>query len=106
VAAARAGKFELAHDGTVLLDEIADMEPATQTKIPRASESGTAERLGSSRSMPAETRLVSATNKDILALVREKPLPRGPVLSAGRRDAVYSTLARAYRRHSFVGWLF
>ena len=68
---ARAGKFELAHNGTLFLDEIADMEPATQTKILRASESGTVERLGGSRSMPADARLVSATNKDILALVRE-----------------------------------
>jgi len=68
---ARAGKFELAHRGTLFLDEIADMEPATQNKILRASESGTVERLGGSRSMPADTRLLSATNKDILALVRE-----------------------------------
>ncbi len=68
---ARAGKFELAHQGTLFLDEIADMEPATQTKILRASESGTMERLGGSRPVPADARLVSATNKDILALVRE-----------------------------------
>jgi DNA-binding NtrC family response regulator len=68
---ARAGKFELAHNGTLFLDEIADMDPATQTKILRASESGTVERVGGSRSMPADARLVSATNKDILALVRE-----------------------------------
>jgi Nif-specific regulatory protein len=69
--AARAGKFELVHNGTVLLDEIADMEPATQTKILRVPESGTVERLGGSRSMPADARLVSAANKDILALVSE-----------------------------------
>jgi DNA-binding NtrC family response regulator len=68
---ARAGKFELAHQGTLFLDEIADMDPATQTKILRASESRTVERLGGSRPMPADVRLVSATNKDILALVRD-----------------------------------
>jgi DNA-binding NtrC family response regulator len=69
---ARPGKFELAHQGTLFLDEIADMDPATQTKILRASESGTVERLGGSRAVPADVRIVSATNKDIAALVREK----------------------------------
>jgi two-component system, NtrC family, nitrogen regulation response regulator NtrX len=69
--AARPGKFEIAHQGTLFLDEIADMDPATQTKILRASESGSAERLGSSRSVPADARLVSATNKDVAVLVRE-----------------------------------
>jgi DNA-binding NtrC family response regulator len=68
---ARPGKFEVAHQGTLFLDEIADMDPATQTKILRASESGAVERLGGTRSMPADARLVSATNKNILTLVRE-----------------------------------
>jgi two-component system, NtrC family, nitrogen regulation response regulator NtrX len=70
--AARPGKFELAHQGTLFLDEIADMDPSTQTKILRASESGTVERLGGNRPVPADVRLVSATNKDVAALVREK----------------------------------
>jgi DNA-binding NtrC family response regulator len=69
--AARAGKFELAHQGTLFLDEIADMDPATQTKILRASESGTVERLGGSHPVPADVRLVSATNRDLSTLVRE-----------------------------------
>ena len=68
---ARAGKFELAHQGTLFLDEIADMEPATQAKILRASESGAVERLGSGRFMPADVRIVSATNKNLMELVRE-----------------------------------
>jgi len=69
--AARAGKFELAHQGTLFLDEIADMDPATQTKILRASESGTVERLGGNHPVPADVRLVSATNRDLSTLVRE-----------------------------------
>jgi len=69
--AARPGKFELAHQGTLFLDEIADMDPSTQTKILRASESGTVERLGGDRPVPANVRLVSATNKDLADLVRE-----------------------------------
>ena len=69
--AMRPGKFEMAHQGTLFLDEIADMEPSTQTKILRASESSTVERLGGSRPVPADVRIVSATNKDIAGLVRE-----------------------------------
>jgi DNA-binding NtrC family response regulator len=66
----RAGKFELAHRGTLFLDEIGDMEPATQAKILRAAESGTVERLGGSRAIPVEVRLISATNKELQAKVR------------------------------------
>src|SRR5207253_2324199 len=69
--AARPGKFELAHQGTLFLDEIADMDPSTQTKILRVSESGTVERLGGSHLVPADVRLVSATNRDLATLVRE-----------------------------------
>jgi DNA-binding NtrC family response regulator len=68
---ARAGKFEVAHQGTLFLDEIADMDLGTQTKILRVSESAAVERVGGSRPMPADARLVSATNKDIVALMRE-----------------------------------
>jgi DNA-binding NtrC family response regulator len=68
--ATRAGKFESAHGGTLFLDEIGDMDPAMQAKILRASESGVIERLGGSRAIPIDVRLISATNKDALAEVR------------------------------------
>jgi len=63
--AARAGKFEAAHQGTLFLDEIGDMGPATQAKILRAVESGVIERLGGSRPIPVNVRLISATNMDL-----------------------------------------
>jgi DNA-binding NtrC family response regulator len=69
-AAPRAGKFELAHEGTLFLDEIGDMAPATQSKILRAVEAGFVERLGGSRPIPIDVRLISATNKDLPAEVR------------------------------------
>ena len=69
-AAARAGKFELAHEGTLFLDEIGDMPPATQAKILRAAESGYVERLGASRAVPVDVRLVSATNQDLPQSIR------------------------------------
>jgi transcriptional regulator with GAF, ATPase, and Fis domain len=70
-AAARAGKFELAHEGTLFLDEIGDMPPATQAKILRAAESGQVERLGASRAVPVDVRLVSATNQDLQQSIRD-----------------------------------
>lgn len=69
--ASRAGRFEQAHRGTLFLDEIGDMEPATQAKILRAVESGAIERLGGSRPIPIDVRLISATNKEPLELVRQ-----------------------------------
>jgi two-component system response regulator AtoC/two-component system nitrogen regulation response regulator NtrX len=63
--AARPGKFEAASGGTLFLDEIADMAPATQAKILRAVESGAVERLGGSRPIPADVRLISASHADL-----------------------------------------
>jgi len=67
----RAGKFELAQGGTLFLDEIGDMAPATQAKILRAAESGAVERLGDSKSMRVDVRLISATNQDLQGAIRE-----------------------------------
>src|SRR5439155_1749435 len=69
--ATRAGKFEQASGGTLFLDEIAEMTQATQAKILRAVESGSIERLGASRTTPVDVRLISATNQDLEALVRD-----------------------------------
>jgi DNA-binding NtrC family response regulator len=69
--AARAGKFEMAHGGTLFLDEIGDMDPATQAKILRAVESGAVERLGGSRPIAVDTRMISATNQELQAAIRE-----------------------------------
>lgn len=56
------GKFELAHRGTLFIDEIADMSPAAQAKILRAVEYGEFERLGSETLQVADVRLMSATH--------------------------------------------
>jgi DNA-binding NtrC family response regulator len=67
----RVGKFELAQGGTLFLDEIGDMAPATQAKILRAAESGSVERLGDSKALRVDVRLVSATNQDLESGIRE-----------------------------------
>jgi len=62
----RIGKFELAHKGTALLDEIGDMSLNTQVKILRALESGEIERVGGHEKIPVDLRIVASTNKSLL----------------------------------------
>jgi len=65
----REGRFELAHGGTLFLDEIANIPPALQAKLLRVLESGEFERVGSSRTLRADVRVLSATNADLPAEV-------------------------------------
>ncbi len=67
--ARRKGKFELAHGGTLFLDEIADMSMNAQAKVLRAIQELKFERIGSEKSITVDTRLITATNKDIAAEV-------------------------------------
>lgn len=59
------GRFELAHKGTLFLDEIGDMSLKTQAKILRILEEQSFERLGGSKSIKVDVRLIAATNKDL-----------------------------------------
>ena len=68
---AKPGKFELASNGTIFLDEIADMSLAMQAKMLRVLQERTFERLGGTRSLTADVRLISATNKKLEELVRK-----------------------------------
>ena len=61
------GKFELAHGGTLLLDEVGDMSLATQAKLLRVLETRKVERLGGTGSIEVDVRILSATNKDLAA---------------------------------------
>jgi two-component system response regulator HydG len=66
------GRFELADGGTLFLDEVADLSPVTQPKILRVLQEGEFERLGGTRSMRVDVRLVAASNQDLAQMVREK----------------------------------
>jgi DNA-binding NtrC family response regulator len=70
----RLGKFELADTGTLFLDEIGDMSLDVQAKLLRVLERSCFERLGGSRSVSVDIRIISATNKPVVQLVREGKL--------------------------------
>jgi DNA-binding NtrC family response regulator len=70
-AAARAGCFELASGGTLLLDEIAEMPMSLQPKLLRVLEEGRARRLGASRETVFDVRVLAATNRDPIEAVRD-----------------------------------
>jgi DNA-binding NtrC family response regulator len=66
---ARKGKFELAHGGTLFLDEVGDMRIDVQAKLLRALQEGEIERVGGSRTIKVDVRVVAATNKDLEAAI-------------------------------------
>ncbi len=61
----RIGKFEQCNHGTIFLDEIGDMTPATQTKILRVLQSGAFERVGGNQPVQVDVRIIAATNKPL-----------------------------------------
>lgn len=70
--ARKLGKFELADQGTIFLDEIGDMDLSIQAKLLRAIEEGEIERVGSVRTIKLDVRIVAASNKDLRTAVEEK----------------------------------
>ena len=67
----RRGRFELAHGGTLFLDEVGDLGGEAQAKLLRAVETGIVERVGGSKPLEADVRVIAATNKDLRERVEE-----------------------------------
>ncbi|HDH97428.1 MAG TPA: sigma-54-dependent Fis family transcriptional regulator [Proteobacteria bacterium] len=65
------GRFELAHKGTIFLDEIGDLSPNLQLKLLRVLQERSFERVGGTRTITVDVRVIAATNKDLWALVQE-----------------------------------
>lgn len=66
------GRFEIAHDGTIFLDEIAELGPGLQAKLLKVLQDKTFERLGSLNSLRTNARIVAATNRNLKELAAEK----------------------------------
>jgi DNA-binding NtrC family response regulator len=111
---ARQGKFELAHGGTLFLDEVATLSPAVQAKLLRVLEGRSFERVGGTKTISVDIRLIAATNDDLAVLSRRGTFREDlyyrlntvlltlPPLRERREDIpllVGAFAARAARRH-------
>ncbi|UCE24871.1 MAG: sigma-54-dependent Fis family transcriptional regulator [Candidatus Zixiibacteriota bacterium] len=70
--ARKMGKFEIAHSGTIFLDEIGDMDIALQAKLLRVLQQKNFERLGGTKTVDVDVRVIAATNMDLNELIRAK----------------------------------
>jgi DNA-binding NtrC family response regulator len=68
----RLGRFELAQEGTIFLDEIADMSPSLQVKLLRVIQERQFERIGGIKTIEADVRIIAATNQDLEQAVMDK----------------------------------
>ena len=68
----RVGKFEVADGGTLFLDEIGELTPEAQVKLLRVIEEGTFSRVGSSKPIAIDVRVMAATNRDLSTMVKER----------------------------------
>lgn len=76
----RSGKFEMAGDGTIFLDEMGDITPLLQAKLLRVLEEGSFYRVGGERPVPMKARIVCATNRDVFKMAQA---------GSFRRDLLY-----------------
>jgi transcriptional regulator with GAF, ATPase, and Fis domain len=68
---AKKGKFELARNGTIFLDEISELPLSTQAKILRFLQEKEFERVGGEKTIKSDTRIIAATNKNLIKMVRD-----------------------------------
>ena len=69
--ARREGRFQAAHGGTLLLDEVGDMSTAAQVKLLRVLEDHTVEPLGTNAAVPVDVRVIAATHRDLRQMTRD-----------------------------------
>jgi transcriptional regulator with PAS, ATPase and Fis domain len=94
------GRFEMAQRGTLFLDEVGDIPLDLQPKLLRALQKKSFERLGGTKTIPIDVRLVAATNRDMTKIMGDQTLPQRPVLPVEGVPHCYAAVARSVRRHS------
>ena len=96
---ARPGRFEEANGGTLFLDELATLSSPAQDRLLRAIEYGEVTRIGASRPIQVDVRIVAATNEHLPRLVERGPLPRRPARPAELRGRHPAAAAPPRERH-------
>ena len=100
------GKFELADKGTLFLDEIGDVPGAIQVKLLRVLQDREFERLGGTKTLKVDVRLVAATNRDLRAALEEGTFREDLYYRLERRRHRHSAAARSQGRYSRAGEFF
>jgi DNA-binding NtrC family response regulator len=100
----RIGRFEQADGGTLFLDEIGDMSANTQAKILRVLQEHEFERLGGTRTIRVDVRLIAATNRDLPSMVEAGTSAR-TCITVSTSSRSKCTTARAQGRHRRAGGL-
>ena len=98
----RIGRFESADGGTLFLDEISEISPATQVKLLRFLETKAIERVGGSKSIELDVRLVAATNLNLEKPGQGGKVSRGPLLPPERRTPGDAPAAGACGGHTLL----
>ncbi len=99
------GYFDEAHEGTILLDEIGDASLQTQAKLLRVLESGTFKRVGGTKNIKVDVRIISSTNRDLSMLIQEK-IQRRSLFSSERVYHFFAAAPAKKRRHCAASRLF
>ena len=102
-AAQKKGKVEVAEGGTLFLDEVGELAPALQAKLLRVLQEREFERLGGTRPIKLNIRVVAATNRKLIRSGQGRHVPQRPVLPPERGHAQYAGVARAPRGHRCAG---
>ena len=100
------GRLEIADGGTVFLDEIGELSPALQVKLLRVLQEREFERVGGTRTIKVDIRLITATNKDLEEAVSRRNISAGSLLPAQRGESGDAAAERTSGRHSAAGKLF